>query len=1156
MHFTKLKLSGFKSFVDTTELHIRPGLTGVVGPNGCGKSNLLEALRWVMGETSAKSMRGGAMDDVIFAGAASRPPRNYAEVTLSIDNTERRAPTAFNDGDGIEITRRITKELGSVYKHNGKDIRARDAGTLFADAATGANSPALVRQGQISELINAKPKARRRVLEDAAGIAGLYARRHEATLRLNSGEANLERVLELLGQLEAREAELTREAKRATEYREYASELRRAEAILLFRRWREADRERESAARLIDEGAVIAAEATRTASEAARKRIELEETTPAAREEEAIARALAQKLLLERQTLDVRARDAVQAADRLKATLSQLEADRERERAVTADARETLEQLEADRAALAEPAQDAADLVAAEEAERSADEARRAAEKTLEQLTAAAADRAAAAAGAKARLEASRRDAARAAAEAQEVEARRAALGETAEETALAAEETAAGLEAAEERAAEAEAALAEAEATRTAAEEERRAAQTAFETAASAAKALIAERDTMARLAPPAAAEGRPILDDLSVTPGYEVALGAALRDDLEAPEAARSDWGWRRLPPLSPPPPLPDGALSLADFVEGAPALARRLSQTGLVEASDGPRLQVALRPGQRLVSRDGAVWRWDGYAAQGGGETTASAELKRANRLLALAAEIEEAEAERDALAETAELAEEARLAAVERESAARETRRAAEDARAAARRAHDAAETARTQAAAQSAGLLERLEEKRLEAEAAAERLAEAESELEELTALTEGADADAALAAARAAVEEARETYFAAQSARAEIAGRAKDRTTRLAALDADLQKWRSRLDSAERQTAALAIRAEEAEAELADVLAAPEQIAEDKARIDADVSVAEGRLEKAVDALAVAEAALKETAKLEKEAEARLSETREGRARHETRLETAKERVQEFAAQLREVMGVEPEETPEKLQLDPERLPNVKDLERAISHLKQRRDAIGPVNLRADVELAEVSEKRASLAHERAELDAAIGKLRQGVQALNNESRARLVAAFEEVNKNFTTLFTHLFNGGDARLTLVDSEDPLEAGLEILCQPPGKRLTSLSLLSGGEQTLTAISLIFAVFMVNPAPICVLDEVDAPLDDANVTRFCDLLDEMTRRTKTRFLIITHHPVTMSRVDRLFGVTMVEKGVSQLVSVDLARAVDMVERPTAA
>ncbi|MCK4860657.1 MAG: AAA family ATPase, partial [Rhodobacteraceae bacterium] len=352
MQFAKLRLLGFKSFVDPTELVISPGLTGVVGPNGCGKSNLLEALRWVMGENRAKAMRGGGMEDVIFAGASSRPARNFAEVTLTLDNTERLAPAAFNDQDKLEVVRRITRDAGSAYKTNGKESRARDVQMLFADASTGAHSPSLVRQGQIAELINAKPKARRRVLEEAAGISGLYQRRHEAELKLNATETNLARIEDVLEQLDSQIKSLARQARQAARYREIAEELRRAEGLLLYRRWREADVERQTTSEALTTATKGAASAQGEAALSAKARGEAESKVPPLREEEAIAGAVLQRLLVERDSLNEKEQRARQAIEDLQARIAQLGRDMEREKGLNHDAGETIERLNWEKEAL------------------------------------------------------------------------------------------------------------------------------------------------------------------------------------------------------------------------------------------------------------------------------------------------------------------------------------------------------------------------------------------------------------------------------------------------------------------------------------------------------------------------------------------------------------------------------------------------------------------------------------------------------------------------------------------------------------------------------------------------------------------------------------------------------------------------------------
>ena len=1082
---------------------------------------------------------------------APRPARLATMLKSPCKSTIRNGapPAAFNSTDEIEISRRITRDMGSTYKHNGKEIRARDAQTLFADAATGSNSPALVRQGQISELINAKPKARRRILEDAAGVAGLHARRHEALLRLNSAETNLQRVVEVLTQLEAREAALGREATRAKRYRTLSLDLGRAEAMLLFRRWREADRENTQARDTMERTVQIAAEATRLAAEAARKRLEFEEATPKLREEDAVSRAIHQKLMMERQALEAREREALATADRLARQLQQLEADLERETTIDADAAEMLEKLTAEYEALAEMDSNSEAIATAQGEERAAETALAEVEAELDKLTGEAARIGAELEAAHARSQESGRLLAKLEQDAAEARDRQSAIDEELETAVAGSEEAAMTAESAQEAIAAADEAASEAEAARAEAQERAQTAGGATAEARGAVKALQNEIEKLDKLLGERETARKPLLDQVRAAPGFEGALAAAVGDELQSGDADENHWGWVELPPLSPCPKLPGDAKPLTDFVSAPDALARRMSQTGLVRRELGFTLQERLSPGQRLVSAEGDVWRWDGFSASSEEAPPAAAlRLQQQNRLEGAREELAESEAKLEALEEEQAAAKEMAEAAEAAERKAREDRRRAEQEAAAAARAASQAEAAIAALKSKRESLEQLAAERQQNADDARNAQEEAAATLERL------ADPAAAREAAehkREQVNTARANLVRLRSAREAMEGQSRQRTERMDVLTRDRQSWTQRLAEAGAQRRRLEDRQAETQEQLEEAKAAPEQIAERREELAARLEEAESRRTRAVDALAEVETGLREATKAEKEAEAKLGEAREGRARLEARAEAAKERAEELSAALLEKSGSPPEEFLEKFELDPEALPLVKDLEKSIVRLRQERDKLGAVNLRADQELAEVSAERETLAGEREELDAAIAKLRQGVNALNKEGRERMLAAFDEVNRNFTTLFKHLFDGGDARLELVESDDPLEAGLEIMCQPPGKRLATLSLLSGGEQTLTAISLIFAVFMVNPAPICVLDEVDAPLDDANVARFCGLLDEMTRRTQTRFLIITHHAVSMSRMDRLFGVTMVEKGVSQLVSVDLETAVELVD-----
>ncbi len=1146
MRFNRLRLNGFKSFVDPTDLVIADGLTGVVGPNGCGKSNLLEALRWVMGENRPTAMRGGGMEDVIFAGAATRPAKNFAEVSLGIDNSERLAPSGFNDTDILDIVRRITRDAGSAYKVNAKDVRARDVQMLFADASTGAHSPALVRQGQISELINAKPKNRRRVLEEAAGISGLYQRRHEAELKLKGAEQNLARVDDVIEQLASQLASLARQARQAARYREIGDQLRAAEGLLLYLRWREAESLRTSAEAELAERSRTASEAERAARAATGARSEAEEALPPLREEEAIAAALLNRVQVQIGQLDEEEKRAISAIESLTARIAQLDRDAERETALNSDAGETLSRLETEEEDLAaagegheeavENAQNAAHDAAAVLQERendlstlTEDVARLAAKhQSAERLVA----------DARTTLERSE------GAEAKAREEAEIATGDLATaETAFGAAETA--LASATEMATIAESALVEADEGREEIQSREAEARAEHSAAEGEVKALQAEVAALAKLVDRDHAEGGQVMDLLSVKSGYEKALGAALADDLRAPAIEQDEAsGWAALPGYAKPQILPPGVAAISNYVSVPPVLARRLSQVGLVDATDGARLHADLLPGQRLVSVEGDLWRWDGFRAGADDAPSAAAlRLQQLNRLEALKQELEGANARADGTTRAHAHLRQALEQASTEVATARTARREADHALAEASRALSRSEADRNIASGKKEAAELAVTRHGDEATAARGRLMEAERALEGLDSLDElRAMADDL----KLTVEAARMTMMAKRSAFDELKREGDARARRLADIATERKTWQRRLENAGGRIAELTTRRETTVGELAEAEATPGRLAEAREKLADALGEAEARRRTASDALSLAEARERDAKTAERDAERAASDAREHRAAAEARAEAARETVAAAAERIVEEMETTPDALLETLDADPEKLPPAEKTEAEVMRLRRARDALGAVNLRAEEDAREVEEEHQTLVTEKTDLEEAIRTLRAGIASLNKEGRERLLTAFEQVNSNFGMLFKHLFGGGEAKLVLVESDDPLEAGLEIMCQPPGKKLSTLSLLSGGEQTLTALALIFAVFLANPAPICVLDEVDAPLDDANVTRFCDMLDEMCRRTDTRFLIITHHAVTMARMDRLFGVTMSEQGVSQLVSVDLKKA----------
>lgn len=1150
MRFSKLRLTGFKSFVDPTDLIIADGLTGVVGPNGCGKSNLLEALRWVMGENRPTAMRGGGMEDVIFAGAATRPARNFAEVALHIDNSERLAPAGFNDNDGLDIVRRITRDVGSAYKAAGKDVRARDVQMLFADASTGAHSPALVRQGQIAELINAKPKNRRRILEEAAGISGLYQRRHEAELKLNGAEANLVRVDDVIEQLAAQLAQLARQARQAARYREIGDELRKSEGMLLYRRWREADDARAKADDELRARVNAAAQAQSVVQQTAKARQLAEDALPALREEEAIAAAVLQRLAVQRDTLADQEARAQATIETLTGRITQLTRDIEREGGLNRDAGETIERLEWETRELAKAGEGhEAALEAASETAREAAAVLQAREGDLSQQTEDVARLIARHGSAERLLEDSRKTQNKSEAEAQKaqeaVEQSRAALEKAGVDFAAAQTAEAAAVAAAEA----ADTALLNAEATRADTQSREADARAERSEAEGEMNALRAEAGALAKLVERDTAEGGQILDRLQVEHGFEKALGAALADDLRAPQVeADGPSGWAILPGYDAPQSLPAGVTPLTQHVSVPDVLVRRMGQIGLVDPDDGPRLQKALLPGQRLVSPEGDLWRWDGFRAWAEDAPSAAAlRLQQLNRLEVLKQSLEQASERAEGARSAHETLTRTLAEQSEADKRARDARRDADRMVADAGRALSRVEADRNLAEGrlESLGLAVKRHED--EAMSARGRVLEAERALADLGDLTQ---ARASVDDIRMTVEAARITMMSRRSNHDELRREGEARTKRSQEVTKEVSGWRHRLETAEKRTAELVERKTTSEAELKDASAAPAEIAAKRDELSGAISTAEARRAEAADKLSVGESTLREATMAERESERQASEAREARARSEARAEAAKETVAAAAERIAEDQQVTPNQLLTALDVNPDQMPGADALEADVNRLKRQRDALGAVNLRAEEDAKEVQEEHDNLAAEKADLEEAIKTLRSGIAGLNREGRERLLTAFEQVNANFSLLFTHLFGGGEASLVMVESDDPLEAGLEIMCQPPGKKLSTLSLLSGGEQTLTAMALIFAVFLANPAPICVLDEVDAPLDDANVTRFCDLLDEMCRQTDTRFLIITHHAVTMARMDRLFGVTMAEQGVSQLVSVDLKAAETLV------
>ena len=1145
MRFSKLRLLGFKSFVEPMEFVIEKGLTGVVGPNGCGKSNLVEALRWVMGENSYKNMRASGMDDVIFSGSGTRPARNTAEVTLFLDNADRTAPASYNDSEELQVSRRIERGSGSVYRINGKEARAKDVQLLFADQSTGARSPSMVGQGRIGELIQAKPQARRALLEEAAGISGLHSRRHEAELRMRAAETNLERLDDVVGELGSQIESLKRQARQANRFKSLSAEMRQTEATLLHLRWSEAKHQEGEAQSVLAQATALVGDKAQAQMNAARDQAVGAHRLPEMREAEARAAASLQRLSIARTQLDEEGERLRHRRAELLKRMEQLAADIVREEEMLRENGELMARLD----------EEEAELKSAHEASGDRDEELRnllqdAEAQLLDSetaLAAATAERAEASAE-RSQFERALRDSEerrnRLTAQMDGVERDLAALQaefsqlpdvvqkqldvDLAGEALVAAEEAVASLEELVANARDAEA-------------ESRQ----PLDAARTELNRINTEAQTLARILN--AGETSlfpPIVEELQVQKGYEIALGAALGEDLDAASNADAPVYWADNSIGSGDPELPQGVTSLDRLVDAPEQLRRRLKQVGVVAADDGQQLQKQLKAGQRLVSREGALWRWDGYTARADAPTPAAQRLAQKNRLAELNEDAVSAERNVAAAEARVQNFEAAVREAVEQERVARDNWRNRQRLLDQAREALNVAERAAGQLANRRAALDEskaRLEESLEEAQIQAEDVQVRLQDLPDLDAMAQKlASLNGQVAQDRSLVAERRATY-------AGLRREAEDRERRLAMIGLERRNWNSRAENARRQIDNLNERGRETADEAEALAEAPDDIENRRRALLSELSLAEEKRKQAADVLAIAEAEQAELDKAATLAIQHLSTSREERARAEERLTAAEQRRKDAETRIFDTLNCAPHEAFRHTGLKADdRIPEPDQLDRQLDRLRIERERLGAVNLRADEEQKELQERMDAIISEREDIIEAIKKLRQAIQSLNREGRERLLAAFDVVNAQFQRLFMHLFGGGTAELQLIESDDPLEAGLEILARPPGKKPQTMTLLSGGEQALTAMALIFAVFLTNPAPICVLDEVDAPLDDHNVERYCNLMDEMSASTETRFVVITHNPITMARMDRLFGVTMAEQGISQLVSVDLHTA----------
>lgn len=1158
IQFKKLRLNGFKSFVDRTELEISTGLTGIVGPNGCGKSNLTEALRWVMGETSSKRMRGsGGMEDVIFNGTDARPARNFAEVSLLLDNSDRTAPAAFNDDEDVEVVRKIEKDKGSLYKINGKTTRARDVQMLFADTVTGANSPALVSQGRVSEMINAKPQDRRKVLEESAGVSGLYVRRHEAELRLRAADNNLQRVEDLVGSMEGRLGALKKQARQAIRYKELSAQIRELETSIAYLEWRTLVNKINQAKAKFGDAESIVAERLATVTQLNKTQNVQAEELPALRQKEAESAAAlqAQKLTLQRiedqeQALQTQLNEAKEQLERTiedkaheesslkenSETLARMKEEEEKLHNSEGNDQQALEEKSAIKDRLEEQ-------VLALEGEYEEFMGKlaesRASRQTIERQINADTSRLSVSQERKEKLENDLK-AAQAEFESDHAHDDLKAAILTLEKEVSAHRD---GFEAAETALDKASTELDEARENQQKLERIESEVQTEIKTLETVLDS--SNNDT----------EYKPVLSDVEAEKGFETALSRALGDTLMASTDNDAPMVWmERDFDSNDFPALPAQAKTLEPHVKAPKHLKAALNFIGVVDDNEtGVTCARDLKPGQSIVSIEGAYWRWDGLHIKASASDRHALQLQQTNRLKELKVRIDQDEQAAEKARDTFKTAKQLKTAKQEALEELQSITRQKEQSLGAKQSELSALTESRSGLFAQIAKFEESLAN-------TSQDIYEIETSLRENKTALETYD-EKAMDNQNAEVEKIRKKLLSVRDNLREavreldmVQQEQSRRKARLHAIADETVNLKNRIIRSQERLKELSEREETLTEKLSTLENAPKTMGSEREELLERISTLETTRNEDADRLAKIEGELADTNRALKEAENSMTEARESRAHAQATASAGQEQLDEIVQGINEKFEMAPEkligETNLKLDED-EALPSIEPLKDQRDKNIRSRDMIGPVNLRAEQEATELESQVGGMLEERNDLIQAIEELRAGIETLNSEARTRLMAAFDHVNAHFKRLFVQLYNGGTAHLALIESDDPLNSGLEIFAQPPGKTLQSLSLLSGGEQTLASIALIFAMFLTNPSPICVLDEIDAPLDDANVDRVCDLLEEIAERGETRFLVITHHRLTMARMDRLYGVTMAERGVSQLVSVDLNQQLDFLE-----
>ena len=1151
MKFTRLKITGFKSFVDTTVLDIKPGLTGLVGPNGCGKSNIVEAMKWNMGEAGPSRLRAGEMNDIIFAGTKGRPSRNSAEVTLTIENNNEELLQAYTDSSEIEVSRKIEKDDGSTYQINNKEVRQRDVQILYADIAIGSRSNAIVDQGQVGKIINSKPQERRQILEEAAGISGIHARKHETELKLKSTETNLDKLEEIITNDVSRLKELSRQSNQAKRYKTISENIRKLEATILYQRWNSNKEKIEINKKQLESCTENVNQITRKIASVSLQQQNIENDLPALREENQKYSNILNKLKVEYDILIKEEESISLEKAKQKDTIKNLIAEIFNEEKLFKELDIQYKELTTNINTIKINTTDININELKENLENLKKEEAYNSEKLTESERALAYNTS--------QIENLQNEIVKLKLQKEETKN---SLQKNIEEIK--------NLNTISKENNEKDVFLNKIDILKKKLKDEDSKEISTLKKLDIIVKKIKnlnekidqkkivlqnklrsidqynASKDILTKLFE--SDEKNIVINYLKFPNGFEKAIEAALGHGLKA-SLEKSSIEWRNIDQQSLK-SLPEGIKSLSDYTKGVPEVLNILKLTGLVDTSEqGDLLQHKLIPGQQLVTKNGGLWRWDGYTHTENAKTPANQILQNKTNLIELTSKINSLQSEisnheTDILNLNSEI-NSSENNKIDNNAILLKINNSKIDIRSIIEKEQSAMSiyiennnVNKTKLAilesskSKNEYLFQKLSNELaicLKKELSITQIEDLKKNIDQITSKNNEKKIEL-------------NNYFSVYQKELSTIDNRENHLNQLvnekSRLDSQINNIKNRIKN-------LKYNKNHLELDIKNLDLKPIQIEKLKLKIFNEIDNLKKKSNNISEKLLNKENENKSILNELKTYNEELINYREDKARQESLLQQSIERNNEDRERIYEKLKITPDKFNEIIDLSIE-TQGIEESNLALEKLIIQRERIGPVNLVAEEDSEKLRIKLEEIDKEKEDLINAINKLRSSIRAINKEARARLLEAFDEVNKHFKELFTNLFGGGEAYLNLEGSDDPLESGLELMASPPGKKLQQMSLLSGGEQALTAMALIFSVFLTKPSPICVLDEVDAPLDESNVDRFLDLIDSISKKSETRFLVISHHRLTMARMDRLYGITMQEPGVSQLVSVSLKDA----------